>query len=159
MFLHVSVILFTGGGIPACIAGGSPACLAAGLQWGEWYPSMPCWFPGPHPGGKLRGLAWGGLQAHTQGWFPDPHLGVSRPTPGEVSRPTPGGCIPACTEADPRGYCCGWYASYWNAFLFGKMFTKNCMKIKEIGPGGIWHCRPIQLFYMGESRISRGKNC
>ena len=35
MFLHVSVILFTGGGgcaIPACIAGGIPACLAAGLQ-------------------------------------------------------------------------------------------------------------------------------
>ena len=31
MFLHVSVILFTGGGaIPACIAGGIPACLAAG---------------------------------------------------------------------------------------------------------------------------------
>ena len=37
-----------------------------------------------------------------------------------------GGClvrgvgIPACTEADPPGrdyYCCGWYASYWNAFL------------------------------------------
>ena len=33
MFLHVSVILFTGGGggdISACIAGGIPACLAAG---------------------------------------------------------------------------------------------------------------------------------
>ena len=31
MFLHVSVILFTGGcAIPACIAGGIPACLAAG---------------------------------------------------------------------------------------------------------------------------------
>ena len=38
-----------------------------------------------------------------------------------------GGCllcwvgIPACTEADPPqrdGYCCGRYASYWNAFLF-----------------------------------------
>ena len=32
MFLHVSVILSTGGAIPACIAGGIPACLAAGLQ-------------------------------------------------------------------------------------------------------------------------------
>ena len=32
MFLHLSVILSTGGGgaIPACIAGGIPACLAAG---------------------------------------------------------------------------------------------------------------------------------
>ena len=30
MFLHVSVVLFTGGAIPACIAGGIPACLAVG---------------------------------------------------------------------------------------------------------------------------------
>ena len=39
LFLHMSVILFTGGS------------------------------PGPHPGGRLRGLAvgGGGLQAHTQG--------------------------------------------------------------------------------------------
>ena len=31
------------------------------------------------------------------------------------------GGFPACTEADPperEGYCCGRYASYWNAFLF-----------------------------------------
>ena len=50
MFLHVCLILFTGGGrgaisaciaaglhrgaIPACITGGIPACLAAGLQGG-----------------------------------------------------------------------------------------------------------------------------
>ena len=36
---------------------------------------------------------------------PGPHLGgrgVSGPTPKGVSRPTPGGCIPACTEADPH---------------------------------------------------------
>ena len=64
MFLHLSVILFTGGGgIPACIAGGIPACLAAGgvlsqhalqvvsqhaLQWGV-----------PALGGLLRGVAGG----------------------------------------------------------------------------------------------------
>ena len=33
----------------------------------------------------------------------------------------PLGCIPTCTEADPSpgrdGYCCGRYASYWNAFF------------------------------------------
>ena len=28
----------------------------------------------------------------------------------------------------------GRYASYWNAFLFRKIFTENCMTIKEIGP-------------------------
>ena len=35
--------------------------------------------------------------------------------------PGPGGVgIPACTEPPPGrdGYCCGRYASYWNAFLF-----------------------------------------
>ena len=70
MFLHVSVILFTGGGgIPACIAGGIPACLAAGLGGG--IPAcLAGRFPGPQPGGKLRGLAGGGWGG-----------GVSRPTP------------------------------------------------------------------------------
>ena len=33
------------------------------------------------------------------------------------------------------GYCSGRYASYWNAFFLGKIFAKNCMKMKEIGPG------------------------
>ena len=27
----------------------------------------------------------------------------------------------------------GWYASYWNAFLFGKMFAEKCIKMKELG--------------------------
>ena len=31
------------------------------------------------------------------------------------------------------GLCSGRYVSYWNAFLFDKIFTKNCMKMKEIG--------------------------
>ena len=30
----------------------------------------------------------------------------------------------------------GRYASYWNAFLFCKIFAKNCMKIKEFGLRG-----------------------
>ena len=135
MFLHMSPILFTGeGGIPACIAGSIPVCLAAGLE-GWWYPSMPCRFLGPHPGGKLRGLARG-VSRPTPGR-------VSRPTPRGVSRPTPGGspgphlgglqahtwgvCIPACTKADPPSdcYCCGLYASYWNAFLFTKLSPES----------------------------------
>ena len=29
----------------------------------------------------------------------------------------------------------GRYASYWNAFLFDKIFAENCMKRKEIGQG------------------------
>ena len=38
------------------------------------------------PKGGLQAHTRGGLQAHTQGVSPGPHLG---------------GCIPACTEADP----------------------------------------------------------
>ena len=97
------------GCIPACLAGlqvhtqggGWGVWLGGGLQvhtqaggWGVWL--LGGW-PGPRPGGKLRGLAFGG-----------------------VTRPTPMGCIPACTEAEPPpadGFCCGRYASYWNAFL------------------------------------------
>ena len=30
----------------------------------------------------------------------------------------------------------GWYASCWNAFLFGIYFTKNYMEMKESGLGG-----------------------
>ena len=88
MFLHVSVILFTGGwgggGMPACIAGGISACLAAGLPGGRG--GIPACFEGGIPA-CLTGL-WGCLQAHTRGGgSPDPHpVGL---------------CIPACTEADP----------------------------------------------------------
>ena len=114
MFLHVSVILSTGGWV-----GGIPACIAGGAGLGGWYPSMPCNFPGPHPGGKLRdlargrsrgphprgklrGLAWGvsiptprgGFQAHTQ-------MGSPGPCPGGVypskhwGRPPVGGMHPS----------------------------------------------------------------
>ena len=58
MFLHVSVILFTGV---------SQHALQVSVH-GGWYPSMHFRSPGPHPGGKLGGLAWG--------------VGGSRPTPG-----------------------------------------------------------------------------
>ena len=88
MFLDVSVILFTGGGIPACIAGGIPACLAVGLQRGG-IPACLAGFqahtqgevegdlarggsPGPYPGG-LQAHTRGGLQVHTQGVYPSMH--------------------------------------------------------------------------------------
>ena len=116
MFLHVSVILFTGeGGIPACIAGGIPACLAAGLE--GWYPSMPCRSPDPQPGGEVEGSGLGGVSRPTPGGgefrglalggSPGPHLegslgvwpgGLQAHTQGGlqahtwgVSNPTPGG--------------------------------------------------------------------
>ena len=121
MFLHVSVIQFTGGwypsmhcrwypsmpcsrgvcAIPAGIAGGIPAHLAAGVC--VCYPSMPCSRGGLLPG---RCLLPGGVPA----W-------------GGVWRP-PG--------AD--GYCCGRYASYWNAFLFNRKFWRHpkCITIDNM---------------------------
>ena len=47
---------------------------------------------------------------------------------------------------------CGWYASYRKAFLFGKIFNKIFMKMKEIGPkGGVHgtsHLDPAMLLIM-----------
>ena len=108
MFLHVSVILFTGGGggggIPACIAGGirpTPRGKLRGLAKGVSRPTTK---------GKVEGSGLGGLQAHTQGgsWGVWP-MGVSSPTPGGGLQahtwagslgPHARGCIPACTKAD-----------------------------------------------------------
>ena len=74
MFLHVSVILFTGGG-----GWGDPSMHC------RWYPSMPC---SRSPGG----------------WYPSMHCRwyASMPcrSPGGSPGPHPGG-IPACSETDP----------------------------------------------------------
>ena len=80
MFLHMSVILSTGGGVVV-----SKHVLQVSRST---------------PRGKLRSLAWGVSRPTLRG--------VSRTTPrGGVSRPTPGGSpgthlgdISACTEAD-----------------------------------------------------------
>ena len=109
---------------------------------------MPCKCPGagvvsqhalqvsrPTPGGKLRGLAWGVSRPTPRGEVEGSGLrGVSRPTPGGgvegsglggVSRPTLGGLQHALRQTPPPpadGYCCGRYASYWNAFLLLILF-------------------------------------
>ena len=63
------------------------------------------------------GVCSGGVSAPRVGWS------------GEV--PCPRGLllgeasIPACSEAEPHGrdgYCNGWYACHWNAFLFLSKF-------------------------------------
>ena len=94
----------------------------------------------PTPKGEVEGDQ---VQAHTRGgnWGgsgPDPHpRGKLR---GIRSRPTPKGEIEGdqvqAPHPTPDGYCCGRYASYWNAFLFGIIFAENCMKIKNIGLRG-----------------------
>ena len=117
-----------GGGIPACSAGGIPACLAAGVQEGspgphprgKWRGSG----PGPQPRGKLRGIWSGGLL----GGVPAPGGACSRGVPGPRGVPalegacSGGGCL--VETPAPDGYCCGQYASYWNAFLF---LDRSCL--------------------------------
>ena len=49
----------------------------------------------------------------------------------------------------------GRYASYWNAFLFGKIFAENCMKMKEIGSGGGSLAPPLKLLMIkGNIRVT-----
>ena len=54
----------------------------------------------------------------------------------------------------PRdGYCCGRYASYWNAFLFAWwsiILAENCTKMKKIGHGeGLMHApRPTTSYIL-----------
>ena len=103
MFLHLSVILFTGGWV------------SRPRPRGEVGGSGQVGFLGPDPRGRLGGLAGGegGIQAQAMGGIQAHTLGVSRPTrprgcphphPGVVQPHTwgsrPRGCIPACTEAD-----------------------------------------------------------
>ena len=97
-----------GVGIPACIAG-LQAHTRRGVVEGSGLGAS----PGPHKGGKLRGLAWGGgLQAHTQGGE------VEGSGLGGLQAHTQGVSQHALRQTTPAdGYCCGWYASYWNAFL------------------------------------------
>ena len=69
----------------------------------------------PAPGGAcsgcllpVGGLVWGGA--------PGPH--PRQKLMGIRSRPTPKGEIEGDQTPSPDDYCCGRYASYWNAFLF-----------------------------------------
>ena len=52
------------------------------------------------------------------------HRGVPGLKGGAWSRGVPGrgGCL---VETLPDGYCCGRYASYWNAFLFNNLITRQ----------------------------------
>ena len=92
----------------------------------RWYPSMPC---SRSPGGVLSQHALQVVSQHalhqvSKGGVPAPS-GVT-----SSGRSAPGGvCSPGRTppiEAD--GYCCGRYASYWNAFLFTIQIKGKCTK-------------------------------
>ena len=114
--------------------------LQAHTQWGSWGRSSSpqpggswgVWLGGVSrttPTGEVDGSGWGvssptprgvqahtqgGLQAHTQGGSPGPHPGS-----GVFSRMHWGRYPPPRADS----YCCGWYASYWNAFLLYHIIT------------------------------------
>ena len=77
-----------------------------------------------------RGGVWSGGDAWSQGM---PGLG------GAWSQG--GACLVGCLVGGvpggdpPDGYCCRFYASYWNGFLFCNIFAKNYMKMKEFETG------------------------
>ena len=124
MFLHVSV----------CPQGGEVVSQHALQVSGGVYPSMPCRSPGGCIPACLAGFqahtlggAWGVWQggspgAHPLGGSPGPQPGGSPdPQPGGPPGPHPGECVSqhALRQTLPAdGYCCGWYAFFWNAFLF-----------------------------------------
>ena len=104
----------------------------------------------PTPRGEVEGSGWGGVSRPTPGGVPAPRRGcllrgVSRPTLGEdaCSRgsaprgvPAPGGAcsgglLPGGSRPPYDGYCCGQYASYWNAFLFWKNSLGICIKSQQ----------------------------
>ena len=123
IFLHLSVILFRGGG-------GYPSIALIQVSWGgvisqhalQVVSQHALQVSRPTPSGEVEGSGQGGVSRSTPGGgvrVSQHALQVSRPTPrgevegsgqGGVSRPTPGGspgphrggglCIPACTEAD-----------------------------------------------------------
>ena len=87
---------------------------------------MPCRFPGLHLGGMLRGIWSGGS--------PGPHPGGLL-APGGVCFQGQG--LLRGEWRPPRdGYYCGWYASYWNAFLLVMSALKRYSLCIAAGLGG-----------------------
>ena len=119
MFLHVSVILLTGG-----VSRETPPGTKENPPGTRHTP--------PDQGEPPRD------QAHPPGPRRTP------PGPGTPPRPRrtpPGPRHPPPDQGEPprEEHCSirsmsGRYASYWNAFLFGTIFVENCMEMKEISP-------------------------
>ena len=127
MFLHLSVSHFVHRGVSTPTPwgevegsgqGGSPHPHPRGEIEGSGHGGS----PGPHPGGRLTGLARGSPGPHPKGggWEVLLGGGLQSHTWGGPG-PDPGGVSQHALRQTPSAadcYCCGQYASYWNAFLF-----------------------------------------
>ena len=122
MFLHVCVILFTGGVLPARSGGGLRA--GAPSRPGRENPPPPADLAGRTPPPPT----WQGEKKPRPGRPPPPDLAgrtppprtrQTPPGPGRENPPSPGPGRPPPREEDCSiRSMSGRYASYWNAFLF-----------------------------------------
>ena len=127
IFLHLSVILFTGGKVSASVHAGIAPPRADTPPLSR-YPQADT----PHPLGRHTPEQTPPRSRHPPGadtpW--SRHTPQSRHPPGAD---TPKEQTPPWEADSGIRSMSGRFASYLNAFLFGKIFAKNCMKIKEIG--------------------------
>ena len=79
-------------------------------------------------GGVFLSACW---DTHTPWQTPPPSRADTLPLGRTPSKHAPPGQTP---PAKANGYCCGWYASYWNAFLLLKslsnivrFLSRNCL--------------------------------
>ena len=156
IFLHLSVILFTGGRVSASVHAGIAPPRADTLLRSRHAPPEQPHHPWADTPKQTPPTPWADTpqSRHTLGadtpWEQTPPRaetpGADTPLRADTlleqttprNRHPPGADTPQEQtppwEADSGiRSMSGRYASYWNAFLFGKIFAKNCMKIKEIG--------------------------
>ena len=97
------------------------------------------------PGFPRRGVPTAEFGAKTYYYRPQTKLREGYVFTGICHSVNRGGCLVrevpvGCLVETPRDvHWCGRYASYWNTFLFNKIFTENCMKMKEIEPRTAMH--------------------
>ena len=109
IFSQASVILFTAGGVVT-----SPGGVWSGHGRGCGIPACLAGFQAHSQEGSLWGSEGGSTGPHPR---------------GELR-----GIWPRGVETPRDGYCCGRYASYWNAFLFCEFFIEDCMEMKGLLP-------------------------
>ena len=149
IFLHLFVILFTGGGMHGCSGGGGGmnGCswgVHAWLLQGDGGHAWLLWGEGGMHGcyGGVCVVALGGHVWLLEGGMHGCSRGACVVAPGGHAWLLLGEGMHGCSGGGMRGLprdmeirsMSGRYASYWNAVLFDKIFAENCMYLKGIGP-------------------------